>query len=141
MKRLKIIMVLFGISILLISCSSKEVVEKFPYGSYSYRSYDIVGNLIGDGSLTIVKLDSVTIEGNWSVRNVHNCVTCGTQFGGGYLTGKIKSDSVYINLNPDNPENYTELVGKIDNGFITGDWQWFKLIMASNRGKFEAIKL
>lgn len=141
MKRLKIIMVLFGISILLISCSSKEVVEKFPYGSYSYRSYDIVGNLVGDGSFTIVKLDSVTVEGNWSIRNVHKCATCGTQFGGGYLTGEIKNDSVYINLNPDSPENYTELIGKIDDGSITGNWQWLRPILYSNRGTFEATKL
>ena len=141
MKRLKTSMVLFGISILLISCSSKDLVEKFPYGSFSYRSYDIVGNLVGDGSFTIVKLDSVTVEGNWSIRNVHNCATCGTQFGGGYLTGEIKNDSVYINLNPDNPENYTELIGKLDDESITGDWQWFKLILASNRGTFKAVKL
>ena len=141
MKKLKAIVILFGISILLLSCSSQEVVEKFPYGSYSYRSYDIVGNLIGDGSLTIVKLDSVTLEGNWSIRNVHNCINCGTQFGGGYLTGDIKGDSIFVNLNPDNPENYTELVGKLENGFITGDWQWFKLIVTSNRGTFTAVKL
>ena len=141
MKKLRVIVVLFGVSLLLFYCSSHNVVEKFPYGSYSYRSYDIVGNLIGDGSLTIVKLDSITIEGNWSIRNVHNCVTCGTQFGGGYLTGEIKSDSIFINLNPDNPEDYTELVGKLDNNTISGDWQWFRLIVASNRGTFKAVKL
>ena len=141
MKKLRVIVVLFGISLLLLSCSSGKTTGSSELGNYSYRSYDIVGNLIGDGSLYIVKTDSGTVEGNWSIRNVHNCITCGTQFGGGYLMGQIKKDSIFINLNPDNPEDYTELVGKLDNDTISGDWQWFKLIIASNRGTFEAVKL
>ena len=135
MKKINIVLVLFGISVLLLSCSSGEMTGKTELGNYFYRSYDIVGNLIGEGSLYIVKTDSGTVEGNWSIRNVHNCFTCGTQFGGGYLMGEIKK------LNPDNPENYTELVGKLEADTISGDWQWFRLILASNRGTFEAAKL
>lgn len=141
MKKINIILILFGISVLLLSCSSGEMTGKTELGNYLYRSYDIVGNLIGEGSLYIIKTDSGTVEGNWSIRNVHNCFTCGTQFGGGYLLGEIKKDSIFINLNPDNPENYTELVGKLKADTISGDWQWFKLIVASNRGTFEAAKL
>jgi len=141
MKKINIILVLLGISILLLSCSSGEMAGTSELGNYSYRSYDIVGNLIGEGSLYIVKTDSETVEGNWSIRNVHNCFTCGTQFGGGYLMGEIKKDSIFINLNPDNPEDYTELVGKLEADTISGDWQWFRLITASNRGTFEAAKL
>jgi hypothetical protein len=56
------------------------------------------------------------------------------------LTGRIESDSVYINLNPNNPENYVELVGEIKNDNFSGDWSWFELIVNSNRGNFKAVR-
>ena len=140
MKKIKIFLILLGLPVLLWSCSSGESTGLTELGNYSYRSYDIVGNLVGEGSIYISKTDSGTIEGNWSIRNVHNCSTCGTQFGSGYLTGQIKDDSIYINLNPDYPESYTELTGKLQNGNMSGEWLWTNLIIASNRGTFKAEK-
>ena len=124
-----------------VSCSSREAAGKFPYGNYLYQSFNIVGDLIGEGSLYITKLDSNTVEGNWSIRNVRNCFVCGPQYGNGYLTGRIENDSMYINLNPDKPENYVELVGELRNGTFSGDWRWFELIVNSNRGTFKAVRM
>jgi len=121
-------------------CSTQTIPNKFPYGSYTYRSFNIAGELVGDGSLFISKVDSNIIEGNWSIRNIRNCVVCGPQYGSGYLTGRIESDSVFINLNPNNPENYVELVGEIKNDNFSGDWRWFELIVNSNRGNFKAVR-
>lgn len=139
MKKLPIIFIVILISTFF-SCSTHKVADEFPYGSYSYQSFNIVGELIGDGSLFISNVDSNIIEGNWSIRNIRNCIVCGPQYGSGYLTGRIENDSVYVNLNPNNPENYVELVGKADGNNFSGDWRWFKLIVNSNRGTFEAVK-
>jgi hypothetical protein len=139
---MKIYLMIFGLILLLtfFFCSTHTVSNKFPYGSYSYRSFNIAGELVGDGSLFISKVDSNIIEGNWSIRNIRNCVVCGPQYGSGYLTGRIESDSVYINLNPNNPENYVDLVGEIKNDNFSGDWRWFELIVNSNRGNFKAVR-
>jgi hypothetical protein len=139
---MKIYLMIFGLISLLtfFFCSTHTVSNKFPYGSYSYRSFNIAGELVGDGSLFISKVDSNIIEGNWSIRNIRNCVVCGPQYGSGYLTGRTESDSVYINLNPNNPENYVELVGEIKNDNFSGDWRWFELIVNSNRGNFKAVR-
>ena len=123
------------------SCSTHKVADEFPYGSYSYQSFNIVGELTGYGSLFISTVDSNIIEGNWSIRNIRNCIVCGPQYGSGFLTGRIENDSVFINLNPNNPENYVELVGIVRNDTLSGDWRWFELILNSNRGSFNAVKM
>ena len=135
--------ILFGVVLTAVffSCSTQKMTGEFPYGSYSYQSFNIAGELIGDGTLFISTVDSNLIEGNWSIRNVRNCVVCGPQYGSGYLTGRIENDSVYINLNPDNPENYVELVGEIKDQSFSGDWRWFELIVNSNRGTFKGIRM
>ena len=53
--------------------------------------------------------------------------------------GRIESDSVYINPNPKNPENYVELAGEIKNEKFSGDWRWFEPTVNSNRGNFKAV--
>ena len=135
--------ILFGVVLTAVffSCSTQKMTGEFPYGSYSYQSFNIAGELIGDGTLFISTVDSNLIEGNWSIRNVRNCVVCGPQYGSGYLTGRIENDSVYINLNPDNPENYVELVGEIKDQSFSGDWRWFELIVNSNRGTFKGVRM
>ena len=135
--------ILFGVVLTAVffSCSTQKMTGEFPYGSYSYQSFNIAGELIGDGTLFISTVDSNLIEGNWSIRNVRNCVVCGPQYGSGYLTGRIDNDSVYINLNPNNPENYVELVGEIKDQSFSGDWRWFELIVNSNRGTFKGVRM
>ncbi len=141
MKKTLIFFLFAGILTILQSCSAGKNSEPFPYGSFSYKSFNIVGELIGEGSLYISKVDSNLIEGNWSIRDIKNCTVCGPQYGLGFFTGRIYGDSMYINLNPDNPENYVELVGELSNGTFSGDWRWFKTVIASNRGTFKAVKM
>ena len=135
-------LILFSIlsTLVFVSCSTQNVTNKFPYGNYSYQSFNIVGELVGEGSLYISKVDSNFIDGNWSIRNIKNCVVCGPQYGSGYFTGRIDNDSIYVNLNPNNPENYVELVGEIKDESFSGDWRWFELVLNSNRGTFKAVR-
>lgn len=135
--------IFFGVVLtaMFFSCSTQKITNEFPYGSYSFQSFNITGELIGDGSIFISTVDSNLVEGNWSIRNVRNCIVCGPQYGSGYLTGRIGNDSVYINLNPNNPENYVELVGEIKDQTFSGDWRWFELIVNSNKGSFKVVRM
>jgi len=141
-KEMKNYLMLSAISLMLIfsSCSTQTIPNKFPYGSYAYTSFNIAGEIVGEGTIFIRDVDSNIVEGNWSIRNIKNCYVCGPQYGGGYLNGHIEKDSVYINLNPNTPQNYVELVGEIKDGNFYGDWRWFELIVNSNRGTFKAIR-
>jgi hypothetical protein len=114
---------------------------EYPYGNFSYKSFNIAGELIGDGTIFISRVDSISVEGNWAIRNVRNCNVCGPQYGNGFLTGRINNDSLFLNLNPDNPENYVELVGELKNEIFTGDWRWFEMVVNSNRGTFKAARM
>ena len=123
-----------------LSCSTQESSAEFPFGNYIYRSFNIAGELIGDGTLYINQLDSNKVEGNWSIRNVRNCIVCGPQYGSGYLSGRIENDSMFINLNPNTPQNYVELIGEIKDNAFVGDWRWFESVVNSNRGTFRAVR-
>jgi len=133
--------VLFILLSQIFSCTSDKVTEDLLSGSYSYRSFNIAGELIGDGTFFIRNLDSNFFEGNWSIRNIRNCIVCGPQYGSGFLTGEIITDSIYINLNPNTPQNYVELVGNINGDTLSGDWHWFESVLNSNRGMFEAVRM
>ena len=141
MRKFQIFSLIALLFLLFISCSSQTSMAEYPYGSYSYKSFNIAGELIGDGTIYINKVDSNLVEGNWAIRNVRNCFVCGPQYGNGFLTGKIENDSLFINLNPDNPENYVELVGELNDETFSGDWRWFELVVNSNRGTFKAARM
>jgi hypothetical protein len=141
MTKLQIVPLIAILFLFFLSCSSQKSSGEFPYGSYSYKSFNIGGELIGDGTIYISKVDSNIVEGNWAIRDVRNCYVCGPQYGNGYLTGKIENDSLFINLNPDNPENYVELVGELKEEAFIGDWRWFELVVNSNRGTFKAFRM
>ena len=141
MKRLHITLSILVSLLFFISCSSQQAEGQFPDGSYSYQSFKIVGELRGDGTIYRSKVDSNIVEGNWAIRNIRNCNVCGPQYGNGYFTGHIDKDSLFINLNPDNPENYVELVGELNDESFTGDWRWFELVVNSNRGTFKAVRM
>ena len=141
MIRLQIVTLNAILFLFFLSCSSQNAVGKYPHGSYSFKSFNIVGELVGDGTIYISKVDSNLIEGNWAIRDVRNCNVCGPQYGNGFFTGRIDNDSLFINLNPDNPENYVELAGELNEEAFTGDWRWYELVVNSNRGTFKAVRI
>ena len=130
-----------SVLLLLGSCSSRDVSESSPYGSYHYRSYNFLGSLVGEGTIYINKSDSNVVTGNWSIREIVNCPNCGRQFGNGYLEGYIENDTMVVNLNPNETEIDTKLIGVfIDNEF-SGDWRWTNLQGFGFSGKFTAFRL
>ena len=69
MKNISLIITL--LFILFISCEKDESsigFEPGPSGSYTYQSYDSLGNLIVGGWLSFEFTDSVGIEGTWNLK-------------------------------------------------------------------------
>jgi hypothetical protein len=122
------------------SCSTREVSESFPYGSFHYRSYNFLGDLVGDGTIYISKSDSNMVTGNWSIRQVKLCLNCGKQFGSGYLEGYIENDTLVVNLNPTDVDIDTKLIGVLGDEEFSGDWRWLDREGFGFSGKFTAIR-
>jgi hypothetical protein len=131
----------FTLFLLLGSCSSRDVSESFPYGSYQYRSYNFLGSLVGEGTIYINKSDSNMVTGNWSIREIVSCPNCGKQFGNGYLEGYIENDTMVVNLNPNETEIDTKLIGVLIDNEFSGDWRWTNRQGFGFSGKFTAFRL
>jgi hypothetical protein len=140
MKKTLAGLAIFSMVFLLDSCSTQDVSESFPYGSYHYRSYNFVGDLVGEGSIYINKSDSIMVTGNWNIRQIVLCLNCGKQFGSGYLEGYIENDTLVVNLNPTDIEIDTKLIGVLGDDEISGDWRWIDRKGFGFSGKFTAVR-
>ena len=140
MKMKILIVTISSLIFLLLSCSTSKTSEPYPYGSYLYRSYNFLGDLVGEGTLYISEPDSNIITGNWQIRKIRECLNCGAQFGSGIFSGKIENDSMRINLNPYDVEIDTELKGEFGNGTFDGDWHWTNLAGFGFSGTFKAVR-
>jgi hypothetical protein len=140
MKKTLAGLAIFTMIFLLSSCSSRDASESFPYGSYHYRSYNFLGDLVGDGTIYINKSDSNTVTGNWNIREVRLCRNCGKQFGSGYLEGYIENDTMVVNLNPNETEIDTKLIGVLTDDEFSGDWRWIDRQGFGFSGQFTAIR-
>jgi hypothetical protein len=140
MKKISASLAIFVLIFLIQSCSTREVSESFPYGSFHYRSYNFLGDLVGDGTIYISKSDSNMVTGNWSIRQVKLCLNCGKQFGSGYLEGYIENDTLVVNLNPTDVDIDTKLIGVLGDEEFSGDWRWLDREGFGFSGKFTAIR-
>ncbi len=140
MKMTFVGLAIFTMIFLLSSCSSRDASESFPYGSHHYRSYNFLGDLVGEGIIYINKSDSNTVTGNWNIREVRLCRNCGKQFGSGYLEGYIENDTLVVNLNPNETEIDTKLIGVLTDDEFSGDWRWIDRQGFGFSGQFTAIR-
>lgn len=126
---------------LVFSCEKdKSIIESSPSGSFTYQSFDTLGNLLVSGWLAFEFTDSVKIEGSWHLYNLSNRNDIGPQVGDGILIGSIIDSSISIDLNPPYIDHNVYLAGTINDNFIEGKWIWATYAGASNRGTFKAIK-
>jgi hypothetical protein len=125
---------------LFLSCSSSQTSELCPYGSYSYRSFNFLGELVGEGTLYINEPDSNGVTGNWHIRKVRECSNCGAQFGSGILIGSVENDTLRVNLNPNDVEIDTELIGEFGSGSFDGAWKWLNQEGFGYSGTFKASR-
>ena len=140
MRKILSSIALFSMIFFIDSCSLKDVSESFPYGSFHFRSYNFLGDLVGDGTIYINKSDSIFVTGNWNIREVAFCLNCGRQFGSGYLEGYIENDTMVVNLNPNDIEIDTKLIGVLGENEYSGDWRWKDRQGFGFSGTFTAIR-
>jgi hypothetical protein len=140
MKIKILIVTILTVLFLSISCSTSKTSESYPYGSYLYRSYNFLGDLVGEGTLYINPPDSNIVTGNWNIRKVRECANCGAQFGSGFLTGNMENDTMRINLNPNDVDIDTELIGGFGDGNFSGDWKWHNQAGFGYSGTFKAYR-
>jgi hypothetical protein len=135
-----LIIIIFLLS-LFVSCQKDDtIIMSYPPGSFTYQSYDSLGNLIVDGWLAIEMVDSFNVEGSWHLNNLRDRNDIGLQDGDGKLIGYIENSSISINLNPLYADHNVYLNGSINGDIIEGEWIWTTFIGPTNRGTFKAIK-
>jgi hypothetical protein len=127
--------------ILISSCQKDEaIISSYPTGSFTYQSYDTLGNQIVQGIMEIDFVDSVKIKGSWYLENISNRNDIGLQYGEGELIGTIENSTLYLNLNPQYADHNVYLDGTIKEDLIEGRWVWATFIGPTNWGSFKAIK-
>ena len=141
MRKLQIVPSIAIMVLFFLSCSSQNPEGEHPYGNYFYRSYSFLGDLVGEGTLYINQADSTSITGNWNIREVRECLNCGAQFGSGFLIGNVEDDTLRINLNPDNIDIDTELIGEFGDGTFNGKWKWTDRAGFGFSGTFKANRM
>jgi hypothetical protein len=140
--KLSVIIACFFFS-LSISCeqdNSPVGLEPGPPGSFSYQSYDTLGNLIVDGWIDFELTDSERIEGSWQLNNLSHREDIGPQYGSGRLNGTLTDSAISLNLNPQYADHNVYLDGIIKDNVIEGRWIWSTFIGPTNWGAFKAEK-
>ena len=138
MKKKHLILISSASFLIMFSCSTRNLSEKYPYGYYSYVEHNKSGHLVSEGSLYIQKTDSNTIQGNWSVAVYQDRVGGPRQ--SGFLIGRIENDSVFIDLDPDYAKTDWTLAGKLEGNVISGASDWKRYNGAFHNGSFKAIR-
>ena len=138
--------ILILLSLYLIACTDEGVPTAGSSGpggnpvSYTYRAYNLAGNLLVAGTLTMAMEDSTSIVGSWALDQVQASDRVGPQVGTGKLAGMIAGKSVWINLNPSWVDNNVFLQGTMDDSRMSGKWMWSTFVGSTAEGTFEAIK-
>jgi hypothetical protein len=126
---------------LIIACQrDNAIIDSNHSETFTYQSYDSLGNLIVDGWLKIQLKDSVTVAGSWRLDNLGNRTDIGIQDGEGELLGQIDDSLISINLNPEYADHNVYLNGNMSDEIIEGDWIWTTFSGPTNWGTFKAIK-
>ena len=138
MKKKHLILISSAAFLIIFSCSTRNLSEKYPYGYYSYVEHSKSGPLVCKGSLYIQKTDSNTFQGNWAVDVYRDRVGGNTQ--NGFLIGRIENDSVFIDLDPDYAKTDWTLAGKLEGNVISGASDWKRYNGAFYNGLFTATR-
>ena len=120
--------------------AGESVLFDVPPGSYAYFGYDSSSTLVAKGWYKFEYEDSVNISGNWKLTKIGDPGNIGPQDGEGQLVGSITDTSIHINLQPNFADNNIILVGKFDNKYIYGNWQWATFAGITNWGSFNSKK-
>ena len=132
---------LFGLPVWLLIFSCKTNSDPFTDSdTYAYTAWDSSAQKIATGQLSLIFIDSTTIQGSWHLRKLTGAARGGPQNGTGALIGKRNGSQIFLNLQPQTVDNNIYLQGEFTGSKITGTWQWITFAGISDNGNFEAIK-
>ena len=134
--------ILSVISIISFQCKNvgETILFDVPENSYAYFGYDSSQTLITRGWYKIQHMESGELSGMWHFDQVINSQNFGPQNGEGEFVGSYTDTSISINMHPQIADNNIILIGKIDDQYIYGVWQWVTFAGVSNHGNFNSKK-
>lgn len=113
--------------------------------TYDYKGFDTNGVLRVSGVLTLRADDTVKLKGEWRLQVLHTdkLKDYGPQDGTGKISGQIKEEGIFLNLNPGQIHNNIYLEGKVtstNNAAIKGNWGYYAFVGKVKEGPFEMVQ-
>lgn len=129
-----------GLLFCLAAFGADEVIR-----TYDYKGFDTNGNLRVSGVITLRFDGTVQIKGDWKLKVLHKdkLKEAGPQDGSGKISGQLKEESIFLNLNPHQLNNNIYLDGKVtdaNNFEIKGRWGYYGFVGKLNEGNFEMVR-
>ncbi len=121
-------------SILILACEEERQEDK-PYQYIAYYGKSL--RVCAEGTIDLTIDTDSTINGTWSIKAKDGFTQneIGPQVGSGQLSGSIKNDQLYVNLNPGWTDNNVSLNGHYGSE-IRGGWYWSTISGARSSGSF-----
>lgn len=122
------------------AAGAEEVVR-----TYDYKGFDTNGVLRVSGVITLRLDDTVKLKGDWRLQVLQGdkLKEAGPQDGVGKVSGQLKEDGIFLNLNPGQIHNNIYLEGKVtstNNSAIKGKWGYYAFVGKVNEGLFEMVQ-
>lgn len=113
--------------------------------TYDYKGFDTNGVLRVSGVITLRLDDTVKIKGDWKLQVLHpdKLKESGPQDGAGKISGQVKEEGIFLNLNPGQIHNNIYLEGQVastNNYAIKGKWGYYGFVGKVNSGTFEMVR-
>ena len=109
---------------------------------FSYHSYNTAGEKIASGFIDFSIADTARIEGCWTLFKKTESGNIGPQHGKGTLTGRIRQNTLILDLHPEHKDNNIILTAPYnDENMFQGEWKWITYAGISNQGTFKLTKI
>jgi hypothetical protein len=125
------------------ACSDATDVSAGLDAPYKYTARDGGGAALVTGELTLAVAEDSIVSGSWSTHWAFGADTTtevGPQVGHGTLAGRLRHDTLLVDLTPGNADNNAVLLGTWTGDTIVGSWTWITVTGPRTSGPFTATK-
>jgi hypothetical protein len=125
------------------ACSDATSASSGLDAPYRYTARSAAGGALVAGELTFSVVDDSMVSGSWSTHWVIGADTTaevGPQVGHGTLAGRLRHDTLLVDLTPGNADNNAVLHGVWTDRSIAGTWTWITVTGPRSAGPFTATK-
>lgn len=123
-------------SLLIFTACEEERAEDKPYQYIAYYGKSL--RVCAEGTIEFTIEPDSTLTGTWTIEAKDGFTQneIGPQVGSGKLSGYIKNDQFYVNLNPKWADNNVFLTAYFSE-VISGGWYWSTFAGVSSSGGFK----